>query len=111
MEVDFETGEIGAPGFNELIDEGQPAWANTAHGAAEMLVDVEERETDVRAEGDSTVVVTVTGLPDDSVEAVRYELLFVRGEDGLFRFVEGFWSQRCQPGRGHDNEFLLRPCV
>lgn len=43
-------------------------------------------------------MVTVTGLPDNSVEAVRYELHFLRGEDSLFRFADGSWSQRYQPG-------------
>lgn len=52
MKVDFETGEIRAPGFNEMIDDRQPTWANTARGAAEMLVDVAgEGETEVPAEG------------------------------------------------------------
>jgi hypothetical protein len=112
MMVDFETGEITAPGFNDLIEDGHPTWANTALGVAEMLADVEGGgEAEVRGVGDSTVVVTVTGLPDDSVEAVRYELRFVRAEDGLFRFVDGDWSQRCRRGRGHDDQFLPEPCV
>lgn len=112
LEVDSATGEIAAPGFNEMIDDQQPASASTAAGAAEMLVDWDgEGEKDVRVEGESSVVVTVSGLADDSVAAIRYELRFVRGSDGLFRFREGTWSQRCQPDRGHDDVFLAKPCV
>jgi len=112
MEVDFESGEITAQGLNELIDARRPSWANTASGVAEMLVQVEGGgETEVRADGDSTVVVTITDLADDSVEAVRYELRFRRGDDDLFRFMDGDWSQQCRPGRGHDDRFLPEPCV
>jgi hypothetical protein len=112
MEIDFDTGSISAPGFNELIDDLRPTWAKTSRGAAEMLVGMErEGEIEVRPGGDRTVVVTVTRLPDDSVDAVRYALRFLSGEDGFFRFADGDWSQRCKPGRGHDDRFEPEPCV
>ncbi|MGH7358636.1 MAG: hypothetical protein ACREJR_07480, partial [Candidatus Rokuibacteriota bacterium] len=38
VEVDAETGEVTAPGLNELIDAEQPDWAASARGAAEMLL-------------------------------------------------------------------------
>jgi hypothetical protein len=110
MEVDSTTGVITASGFNAMINKQHPVWARTARGAAEMLIDVDEGEIAVLEEGDLTVL-TITGLPDDSVEAVRYHLLLVEGEDGLYRFEEGSWSQLCRAGRGHDDEFLIEPCV
>jgi hypothetical protein len=95
-----------------MIDDQQPASASTAAGAAALLVGWDgEGEMDVRGEGESSVVVTVSGLADDSVAAIRYELRFGRGSDGLFRFPEGTWTQRCKPNRGHDDVFLAKPCV
>jgi hypothetical protein len=114
VDVDFETGDLQTPGFNEWIDERQPTWAETARGSAEMLMLVgpdTEGETEVVDQGNGTVIVTRSGLQDDSVEAVRYELRFSAGADGLHRFEGGAWSQRCQPGRGHDADFLIDPCV
>lgn len=116
--VDRDTGELAAPGFNDVIEAQQPSWAQTADGAAEILLQLDEEteeeqgtvEIDV-VDGDApTATVTITDLPDDSVNAIRYELSFERGDDGLLRFVEGTWAQRCQPGRGHQ-DFQAELCV
>jgi len=111
MLVDIETGEIRAPGFNDLIDETRPTWAATPRGAAEMLLGEGSDGTELTEEDGGTVVATVTGLRDDSVDAIRYELRFTQGKDGLHRFQDGSWSQRCRPGRGHDDEFLADECL
>ena len=76
-----------------------------------LLGDDRGDETELIEDGAATVVATVTGLQDDSVDAVRYEVRFTKGEDGLYRFVDGTWSQRCRPGRGHDDQFLAKHCL
>lgn len=110
--VNFETGEIQAPGFNRFIDEQHPKWAESARGSAEVLIgSPAEGETEVSDDDNNTIVVTVTSLGDDSVEAIRYQVRFSQGDDGLYRFADGAWSQRCQPARGHDDQFLIEPCL
>ena len=110
--IDFEDGTIEAPAFNRFVDEQQPEWARTPRGSAEALISqAAQGEIQISEEGNDTVVVTAIGLEDDSVEAVRYELHFTRGDDELYRFAGGAWSQRCRPGRGHDEAFLVEPCV
>ena len=111
MLVDVETGEIRAPGFNDLIDETRPTWAATPRGAAEMLLGERSDDTELTEEDGGTVVATIAGLQDDSVDAIRYELRFTQERDGLYRFLDGTWSQRCRPGRGHDDEFLADECL
>lgn len=111
--MDRDTGKLSAPGFNELIDAERPGWAASAETAAAELLDL-DRPFDgpvkiLLAERDGVVTVTLTGLGDDSIEAVRYRVEFERGGDGLHRFVSGEWGQRCQEGRGHQS-FAARTC-
>ena len=51
----------------------------------------------------TTVTVTTEHLADDSVTAVRFVLRFEARGDGTIELASGSWSQRCQPGRGHDD--------
>ena len=110
--VDFETGDITAPGFNELIETSQPEWAADPREAAAMLLaSVGEGADTLDVEGDTHVVTVVfEDLPDDSTAATRYVLKFEVADDGLVRFVSGTWGQRCQPGRGHQDSTAV-PCT
>jgi hypothetical protein len=110
VDVDHETGEVGAAGFNEMIDREQPRWAISQQDAAAVLLHLDQEEKlgatvelseDRDPESRPLIVVTISDLPDDSVGAIRYELVLTKGGDGLFRLLSGSWAQRCQPGRGH----------
>jgi hypothetical protein len=115
IEVDVETGIVSAPGFDEFLEAQPPV---TATDAAWMLLGgntAEPGETvDVQEEpgADDVTIVTVTrsNLMDDSVYATRYRLVMQQMPDASFRFIEGQWSQQCQPGRGHA-EFSTELCI
>lgn len=64
----------------------------------------------VQSVGDeATVLVTATGLADDSVEGERYRLVYREGEGGTW-FVEDAGVQvRCHAGRGHAG-WSAAPC-
>lgn len=117
LEVDPDSGVVMAPGFNETVGDDRPEWARTARGVAEALVGSAEAEMEVAEISEhhagsrrSRVVLTTSNSMHDSIEASRYDLLLERGDDGLFRFVSGTWSQRCRSDRGHQ-EFALEPCL
>ncbi len=102
-------GPVEAPGFNTLIDSAAPGWARSPDTAAAELLDL-DRQFDgpvkiylrQETERDEPVVtVTFTRIGDDSVEAMRYRIVFKRGNDGLYRFVSGTKTTRCRSGRGH----------
>jgi hypothetical protein len=67
--------------------------------------------TSTRSEGAAraTVVATLDGLLDDSVEAVRYVLAVSAADDG-WRIESARRTQRCRAGRGHRG-FSAAPCV
>ena len=56
----------------------------------------------------ATVTVTIENLADDSIAAVRYEMRFEDSGNDAIRLAAGSWSQRCQPGRGHE-DFSTEP--
>jgi hypothetical protein len=74
-------------------------------GATTALVTTERPEGATRA----TVVATLDGLLDDSVEAVRYVLVVAKADDG-WRLESARRKQRCRVGRGHSG-FSVEPCV
>jgi hypothetical protein len=118
LDVDLDTGAVAAPGFNEWIADTQPAWADDARQTAVMLTPPVSDPAEVVTVGEPVddgalvaVTVTVSNLLDDSTEAVRYHFRLDSADvDGLFRFVEGSYSWRCQPGRGHQ-DFTTEPCI
>jgi hypothetical protein len=63
------------------------------------------------AEGGSraVVVLTASGLLDDSVRAISYRLVFARSGDS-WRLRSARRTQRCWPRRGHQR-FSPQPCV
>ena len=106
-----ETGALPVDEFNEFVDEARPAFATSALRTAveyanagegnSALTSVEAREGPEGSSGEATVTVTREGLADDSVRAVRYELLLERTEEGTWRLRSARRLQRCQPERGH----------
>lgn len=106
-------GVVTAPGLNDFVEREQPGWAASLEaygyqlvpdtGANELLLIEPDEET-------GRLVLTVTGLLDDSVGAVRYVIDMTRASDGLFRFERGSYGWRCQPGRGHQ-DFSTELCV
>jgi hypothetical protein len=119
VEIDAATGDLDVPGLNDYIDREQPDWAadperlvatalqigRSREDAGPFEIDVDEADADR-----PVVTVTFTDLPDDSTEAVRYALSLERADDGLYRFADGSWSQRCQPGRGQ-SDFTSAHCI
>lgn len=115
VQVDFDTGEVTADGFNDLVDAESPQWAESAQSAVSVLLHLDQAEgtvdTDEEAGGDEPVVmVTISELADASVEAMRYRIELAQGDDGLYRFAAGEASWRCQPERGQQ-EFGTDPCT
>ena len=111
-EVDYESGDVDISAYGEFLAEhGAPA-AGAEAAALELLGDsyaesldmgTEERVSSVLADGGRTVVTVIyDGLPDDSVAAERYELVFI-GEGDEMIIESGSWASRCQPDRGHQD--------
>lgn len=120
MDIDPDTGAMTLVGFNEHIDDERPAWAaasDTTVAAAPRIGTGEEDHGPIemrirRPDGPRPAArITLTDLPDDSVDAIRYELALVKGDDGLYRLAGGTVSHRCKPGRGSSTTFGTRPCA
>jgi hypothetical protein len=119
VEVDFGSGEVTAPGFNNLIDDEQPDWARDPLSTVTVLLLLDELEGDLETsqetsqqtqDGNPVVVVINSGIGDDSVAAIRYRIVLEQGDDGLHRFAAGEAGWRCQPERGHQ-DFSVEPCT
>src|SRR5690606_21430626 len=114
-EVDFTTGTVTAPGFNDLIDAEAPEWATDPLGTVTALLHLDRTDARIKTgladgAGDPVVTVVLSGLGDDSIAAIRYRIVLTQGDDGRFRFAAGEAAWRCQPGRG-PVEFGTRSCV
>jgi hypothetical protein len=118
--VDVDTGEFDGTAFNVFLAGAAPPvsvspcdatrvllHADRSQGEGETLVVVVEPASE-----DGTIVTATVDHPlDDSTAAVRYQLHFGHGDDGSITLTSGNWSQRCQPGRGHDEDFSIEPCT
>ncbi len=109
-----EDGSVAVEDFNDAIEGRNPDWARAPLLAAAAFLGEEDRtsvegptisiiEERPEREDERTVVVTEDGLLDDSVQAARYVLRFRRGENERWQLVSAEWSQRCRPGRGHQD--------
>ena len=67
-------------------------------------------KTNAEGGDQATVTATFGGLLDDSINAQQYVLLLERQADGTWLLRSATFSQRCQPGRGHQ-DFSPAPCV
>jgi hypothetical protein len=107
----------GCGGDDDGASDDPERFASPAGLASAFL---ESRESDVRttsivvertgeAGPTATVTITLAGLFDDSVDAVRYHLE-VAERDGAWRLVSEQREQRCAAGRGHQ-DFAPENCV
>jgi hypothetical protein len=104
-------GTVSVDGFAGHQEEVDEPWERSAALAAAEFVRLDERAAthttiDARAEsgegaGPQVVVVTLDGLPDDSVRAERWTLGFEQEGEG-YVLTRALREQRCRPGRGHE---------
>jgi hypothetical protein len=112
-----EAGRVEVDGFNDFLSEHPDLARSPVRATVEFvrLKDPRALVTTVRArasqlENPQEVRVTLTedGLPDDSIRAERWVLVFQR-HGRRWDVKSARWAQRCQPGRGHQ-KFSPRPC-
>jgi hypothetical protein len=122
--VPDESGVLPVTDFNAYLDATTPAWADSPARIALEFLDLGDPSDpdqgaftttliqEANPEGGERAGVTVTleGLLDDSVQAVRYVLQFRKDADDAWRLVSATWTQRCAPGRGHQ-AFSLELCI
>jgi hypothetical protein len=103
--------------FNDHAADVDEPWERSPVLLAGQFLRLERREAartnmvaDVPGEGTETAEVTVVldGLLDDSVAAERF-VLGLRRQKDVWTLRSARWSQRCAPGRGHE-EFSTEPC-
>jgi hypothetical protein len=112
-EADPGTGVIDVEDFNGYLAEARPSFATDALSTAEEFVHVDEGQaattTVVENEGaegggdEASVQVTRDGLADDSVRAVRYDVVLEKADDGMWRVRSAKRLQRCHSNRGHQD--------
>ncbi|MEP1125902.1 MAG: hypothetical protein ABJH68_18635 [Ilumatobacter sp.] len=111
IDVDLESASASAPGLNEYIDTEQPFWAFDRELLALQLSPALSDSAEQLIEVDGQlVIVTTTGLLDDSSDATRLIVTTERSDDGSFRFASATYGFRCVPGRGHQ-DFSTVPCI
>lgn len=105
----------GFAGFQQNVDE---RWERSPALAAGEFLRLDERtavRTTIDAKagpeggGPQTVVVTLDGVPDDSVQAERWQLGFDEA-DGVYTLTAALREVRCRAGRGHQ-DFSAEDCV
>jgi hypothetical protein len=105
----------GFAGFQQDVDE---AWERSPAMAAAVFLRLDERKAvsttiDAKAGpeggGDQIVVVTLDGIPDDSVRTERWTLGF-EDADGVYTLTAALREVRCQRDRGHQ-DFSADDCV
>jgi hypothetical protein len=119
-----ESGAIPVVAFNEYVDATDPGWAESPARIALEFLDLGDpsdpdggaftvtvlQEANPEGGDRAEVTVTLEGLLDDSVQAVRYVLRFQKAGDGTWTLASAVWAQRCAPGRSHQ-DFGLEPCI
>ena len=103
--------------FNDFVATAKPAWAAGeittavffATGPLEGEEDMSQR-VEITPQADGSIEVTNWGLPDDSVEAGRFRVRLAEQPDGTWLVTQARWSQKCWPGRGHQ-DFSTVPCI
>jgi len=106
----------GFAGFQNEVDEG---WESSPAMAAAVFLRLDERKAvrttiDAKAGpeggGGQTVVVTLDGIPDDSVRTERWMLGFEEATDGVYALTGALRELRCHEGRGHQ-DFAGEVCL
>jgi hypothetical protein len=105
--------------FERYVAASDASWTRSPLLVATTFLRVEDPEaarTSIELEkapegGDeATATVTVDGLLDDSVRAVRTVMTLERRGDGTWRVRSARQERRCQRGRGHQ-DFGTEPCA
>lgn len=105
----------GFAGYQESVDE---AWERSPAMAAAEFLRLDERRAarttidekgGPEGAGPATVVVTLDGVPDDSVRAERWTLGFEES-DGVYTLTAALRELKCHAGRGQQ-DFSAEPCV
>ena len=105
-------GAVSAEGFAGFQQEIDEDWERSPAMAAGVFLRLDERKAtritiDAKAGpeggGGQTVLVTLDGIPDDSVRTERWTLGFEEAEDGTYTLTGALRELRCQSGRGHED--------
>jgi hypothetical protein len=109
-----QDGTLPIDGFNAYLEGVEQPWEVSANGVAAeyalpLVGDARTLQASAGPEGSGPVTVTIDGLLDDSVAALRLAFALAR-EGDTWTVTEAGWTQRCQPGRGHQ-DFSPEPCV
>ena len=111
-------GVVSVDGFAAYQDEVDENWERSAVMVAAQFLRLDEHKAvrttiegraSAEGAGDQTVVVTLDGLPDDSVRTERWTL-GLEEADGVYKLTAALHEQRCQLGRGHQ-DFSSAVCV
>ena len=112
-------GAVSTDGFSAFQQEVDEEWERSPAMAAAVFLRLDERRavrTTIDAEagpeggGGQTVVVTLDGIPDDSVRTERWTLGFEEAGDGGYALTGALRELRCREGRGHQ-DFAGEVCV
>ena len=111
-------GVVSTDGFATYQREVDEDWERSPALASGVFLRLDERKavnTTIDAEagpegtGSKTVVVTLDGIPDDSVQAERWRLGFDEEGDG-YALTAALREVRCRAGRGHE-DFAAELCA
>jgi hypothetical protein len=112
-------GAVSTQGFSAFQEGVDEDWERSPAMAAAVFLRLDERKAvrttiDAKAGpeggGNQTVVVTLDGIPDDSVRTERWTLGFEETPDGVYALTGALRELRCREGRGHQ-EFAGEACV
>ena len=112
-------GAVSTQGFSSFQQEVDEDWERSPAMAAGVFLRLDERKAQrikIAAKagpeggGGQNVVVTLDGIPDDSVRAERWTLGFEEASDGVYTLTAALRELRCREGRGHQ-EFAGEACV
>ena len=112
-------GAVSTQGFSGFQQEVDEDWERSPALAAGVFLRLDERKAqritiDAKAGpeggGGQTVVVTLDGIPDDSVRTERWTLGFEEAADGVYALTGALRELRCREGRGHQ-DFAGEACV
>ena len=112
-------GAVSTDGFSGFQQEVDEDWERSPAMAAAVFLRLDERKAvrttiDAKAgregRGGQTVVVTLDGIPDDSVRSERWTLGFEEAADGVYALTGALRELRCHEGRGHQ-DFAGEVCL
>jgi len=105
-------GAVSTQGFSGFQQEVDEAWERSPAMAATVFLRLDERKAvrttiDAKAGpeggGGQTVIVTLDGIPDDSVRTEHWTLGFEEAGDGVYALTAALRELRCREGRGHQD--------